>query len=144
MGARLAPGIVQPHTLALGRWLIVSLVLGFVCRKEIWLHRKHIRQHWRQFLALGFSGMVACGAWVYAAARTSPAMNIALIYACSPVLISAGAAFWLRERLRMWQLAGFALAIAGVFHVVVKGEWLALSQVQWVSGDFLVLLAAIC
>jgi drug/metabolite transporter (DMT)-like permease len=26
-------------------------------------------------------------------------------------------------------------ALAGVFHVVVKGQWLRLSQVQWVSGD---------
>ena len=144
LGARLSPGVVQPHTLALGRWLIVAGVLGFFCRKELWLHRSQIRQQWRQYLALGFAGMVACGAWVYAAARTSPAMNIALIYACSPVLISAGAAFWLHERLRWWQMTGFALAIAGVGHVVVKGQWLTLSQVQWVSGDFLVLLAAIC
>ncbi len=140
--ARLAPGVVQPHTLALGRWLIVTLVLGGVCRQDIWQHRAHLRQQWRQYLVLGFFGMLVCGAWVYVAAITSPAMNIALIYTSSPVLISLGAAWWLRERLTKQQLAGFVLAITGVLHVVLKGQWSALSQVQWVSGDFLVLLAA--
>jgi drug/metabolite transporter (DMT)-like permease len=140
--ARLAPGVVQPHTLALGRWLIVMLVLGGLCRQEIWQHRAHLRQAWRQYVVLGFFGMLVCGAWVYVAAITSPAMNIALIYTSSPVLISLGAAWWLRERLKKLQIAGFLLAISGVLHVVLKGQWLALSQVQWVSGDFLVLLAA--
>jgi drug/metabolite transporter (DMT)-like permease len=140
--ARLAPGVVQPHTLALGRWLIVALVLGCVCRKEIWQHRDHLRQKGWQYLVLAVFGMIICGAWVYVAALTSPAMNIALIYTSSPVLISWGAAWWLRERLNPRQVAGFVLAIAGVLHVVLKGQWLALSQVHWVIGDFLVLLAA--
>ena len=140
--ARVAPGIVQPHTLAMGRFLIVGLVLGWICRHEIVLHRQHIAQQWIRYMALGVFGMLFCGAWVYVAAVTSPAMNIALIYTSSPVLITLGAAIWLRERVRGWQLAGFLLAIAGVLHVVLKGQWLSVSTVQWVAGDLLVLLAA--
>lgn len=141
--ARVAPGIVQPHTLAMGRFFIVGLVLGWVCRQELWQHRDHIFGQWRQYLALGVMGMLFCGAWVYVAALTSPAMNIALIYTSSPVMITLGAALWLRERLRAPQLIGFMLAITGVLHVVLKGQWLTVSSVQWVIGDMLVLLAAV-
>ena len=35
------------------------------------------------------------------------------------------------------------LAITGVLHVVLKGQWLSVSSVQWVIGDMLVLLAAV-
>ena len=94
--ARVAPGIVQPHTLAMGRFFIVGLVLGWICRQELWQHRDHIFGQWRQYLALGVMGMLFCGAWVYVAALTSPAMNIALIYTSSPVMITLGAALWLR------------------------------------------------
>ena len=31
--------------------------------------------------------------------------------------------------------------MAGVFHVVVKGQWLVLAQVQWVAGDGWIVLA---
>ena len=141
--ARIAPGIVQPHTLAMGRFLFVGLVLGWICRQELWQHRAHIFSQWRQYLALGVMGMLFCGAWVYVAAITSPAMNIALIYTSSPVMITLGAALWLRERLRAPQLIGFMLAITGVLHVVLKGQWLSVSNVQWVMGDMLVLLAAV-
>jgi drug/metabolite transporter (DMT)-like permease len=33
-------------------------------------------------------------------------------------------------------------ALRGVVHVVVRGQWAALSEVQWVPGDALILLAA--
>lgn len=89
--ARIAPGIVQPHTLAMGRFLIIGLVLGWTCRQELWQHRAHIFSQWRQYLALDVMGMLFCGAWVYVAAMTSPAMNIALIYTSSPVMITLGA-----------------------------------------------------
>lgn len=79
--------------------------------------------------------MLICGAWVYRGAQTTSAINIALIYAASPVLIALGAVLWLGERFSWRQAAGVLIAMAGVFHVVVKGQWLSLGQVQWVAGD---------
>ena len=34
--ARLAPGVVDPHMLALGRWAMAGLILGGLARHEIW------------------------------------------------------------------------------------------------------------
>jgi len=141
--ARLAPGVVDPHVLALGRWGIAGLLLGWFARHEIWAERHQIwRDRW-QYLVLGSLGMLVCGAWVYWGARTTTAMNIALIYATSPVLIVWGSAIWLGEKMRWRQVMGVALALLGVVHVVVKGDWGALTHFQWVQGDWLIMAATL-
>ena len=63
--ARLAPGVVDPHTLALGRWAIAGLILGVLARHEIWQARRQIWSDRWQYLVLGALGMLVCGAWVY-------------------------------------------------------------------------------
>ncbi len=139
--ARKAPGIIGPHLLALGRWGLAALVLVALARSELWAQRANIGKVWWQYLILGALGMLICGAWVYQGARSTQAMNIALIYAASPVLISLGSVWMLGESFSKRQAAGVALALAGVVHVVVKGQWAALSQVQFVIGDLWILAA---
>jgi len=88
-------------------------------------------------------GMLICGAWVYQGARSTEAMNIALIYSASPVLISLGAVIWLREGFGWRQGLGVLLALAGVMHVVVRGHWMALADVHWVAGDAWIVAATV-
>ena len=141
--ARKAPGVIEPYALALGRWSVAGLVMVLASRSELWQQRRAIAAQWHQYLALGFCGMLVCGAWVYQGAKTTGAMNIALIYSASPVLIFLGAVFWLGERMQRRQLAGAVLALAGVLHVVVKGQWTALAAVQWVAGDAWIVMAMV-
>lgn len=141
--ARTAPGIVQPHVLALARWALAGSILGWIARHELLRHWRHLTNAAWQYLILGSLGMLVCGAWVYKGAQTTSAMNIALIYAASPVLIALGAVLWLGERFSWRQGLGVVVALAGVFHVVVKGQWLRLSQVQWVSGDSWIVAAMV-
>lgn len=133
--ARKAPGVVEPHLLAIGRWALAGLLVGFMARTELWHARRAVLAAWPQHVVLGTLGMLICGAWVYQGARTTSAMNIALIYSASPVLIALGAVVWLGERFSVRQALGVAVALAGVMHVIVRGQWLALAQVQWVAGD---------
>jgi drug/metabolite transporter (DMT)-like permease len=141
--ARTAPGIISPHVLALGRWFLAGLILAFISRSELWRERQSTLKVWPQYLALGSLGMLICGAWVYWAAETTTAINIALIYAASPVLITLGAVMGLKERFSWRQGWGVVLALLGVLHVVVKGQWAALSQVIWVLGDGLIVIAMV-
>jgi drug/metabolite transporter (DMT)-like permease len=129
--------------LALGRWALAGLIVGFVARSELWRERRSTLVHAWQYLVLGALGMLVCGAWVYQGAKTTSAMNIALIYAASPVLIALGAVLWLGERFSWRQGVGVLIAMSGVFHVVVKGQWGALGQVQWVAGDGWIVLAMV-
>ena len=141
--ARKAPGVIGPHLLALGRWGLAALVLVVLARSELWAQRGNIAKAWRQYLVLGALGMLICGAWVYQGARSTQAMNIALIYAASPVLISLGSVWLLKESINRRQIAGVCLALLGVVHVVVKGQWSALSNVQFVIGDLWIVAATI-
>ena len=141
--ARKAPGVIGPHLLALGRWGLAALVLVVLARTELWAQRANIAKVWWQYVILGALGMMVCGAWVYQGARSTQAMNIALIYAASPVLISLGAVWMLGETINKRQSVGVCLALLGVVHVVVKGQWAALSNVQFVVGDLWIVAATV-
>jgi drug/metabolite transporter (DMT)-like permease len=141
--ARIAPGIISPHVLALGRWFLAGLILSIIARDELWRERVSTLKAWPQYLVLGTLGMLICGAWVYWAGETTTAINIALIYAASPVLITLGAVIGLKEAFSFKQGAGIVIALLGVLHVVVKGQWAALSQVVWVLGDGLIVAAMV-
>lgn len=141
--ARTAPGVIEPHLLALLRWLMACLLFALPARQTLWAHRRQILVDWKHYLVLGALGMWICGAWVYIGGRTTSAINISLIYAISPVLIVAVSALWLREHFRPLQALGVALALAGMLHVVLKGQWDALTEVQFVPGDGWILAATL-
>jgi drug/metabolite transporter (DMT)-like permease len=142
--ARWAPGIIAPHALALGRWIVAALVLGAFCAAELRDKRLALRAEWKQLLVLGALGMWVCGAFVYIGARTTSAVNIGLLYAASPVLIALASALWLREHLGARQLLGVALALAGVLHILLRGDWPALLRLHINPGDAWVAVAVIC
>jgi drug/metabolite transporter (DMT)-like permease len=133
--ARKAPGVIEPHTLAFARWGLVFGFIAVLARVELRAHAGEILAQWRRFVVLGALGMGICGAWVYLGARTTTALNIALIYALSPVLIALASTAWLGETMRRTQVLGVALAFAGVLHVVLKGQWAGLASVRLVPGD---------
>jgi drug/metabolite transporter (DMT)-like permease len=141
--SRMAPGVVAPHMLALVRWSIAGLLLAAFAWPELRAKRLQVLHKGWQYLVLGALGMWICGAWVYVGARTTVATNIALIYALSPVFVALASTLWLREHLGKWQWAGVAMAFAGLVHVVIKGQWSNLLQVQWVVGDAWILACTI-
>ena len=85
--ARSAPGVIEPHLLASLRWLMAAMLFSLGHWSELRHNRAQIIQDWAHYVVLGALGMWICGAWVYIGGRTTVAVNIALIYAISPVLI---------------------------------------------------------
>jgi drug/metabolite transporter (DMT)-like permease len=142
--ARWAPGVIAPHMLALGRWLVAAAVLGAFCWREIAAKRAHIRAEAWHFIVLGALGMWVCGAFVYIGGHSTTAVNIGLIYAGSPVLIALASALWLHERFGVKQWLGVALAIVGVVHIIIKGQWAALASVRINGGDAWIAVAMVC
>ncbi len=140
--ARMAPGEIAPHMLALGRWALAACVLGVFAFSELREKRHLIFKNAWQYLVLGALGMWVCGAWVYIGARSTSATNIALIYSLSPVFIVLCASIWLHEKLRGVQWLGIALAMIGLVHVVIKGQWGNLLLVRFVAGDLWILACA--
>jgi drug/metabolite transporter (DMT)-like permease len=140
--ARLAPGEIAPHMLALCRWALAGSVLGMFAFRELKEKCHLILKNAWQYLVLGALGMWVCGAWVYIGARSTSATNIALIYSLSPAFIVLCASIWLHEKLQRIQWLGIGMAMAGLVHVVIKGRWSDLLAVQFVAGDLWILACA--
>lgn len=141
--ARSAPAHIEPHLLALLRWLVAGMLFAVPSWQELRQHRPQILAEWPRYLLLGALGMWICGAWVYIGGRTTSAVNISLIYALSPILIALLSAFWLKERFSRWQALGLALALCGVVHVILHGQWASLAGVTLVIGDAWILAATL-
>jgi drug/metabolite transporter (DMT)-like permease len=140
--ARMAPGEIAPHMLALGRWTLAACILGLFAFAELKAKRHLIMKNAWHYLVLGALGMWICGAWVYIGARSTSATNIALIYSLSPAFIVLCASVWLHEKLRGIQWLGIGLAFAGLIHVVIKGQWANLLAVRFVAGDLWIVACA--
>jgi len=141
--ARWAPGVIAPHALALGRWCIAVLLLLPFCARELQAKRAHMVAEWKQFVVLGALGMWICGAFVYIGGRSTAAVNIGLLYAAAPVLIALASALWLHERFGKLQVLGLGLALAGVLHVMLRGDWAALAQLRINPGDAWIVAAVL-
>jgi len=142
--ARWATGTIAPHALALGRWAVAALVLAAFSHVEIAAKRDRIRAELRHFIVLGALGMWVCGAFVYIGGRSTTALNMGLLYAAAPVLIALGSALWLRERLRGWQILGAAVALAGMLHILLRGDWNAVGALRINAGDAWIAIAVLC
>ncbi len=141
--ARWAPGVIAPHMLALARWGVAVLLLGMFCWRELVAKRHLIRAEAAHFIILGALGMWVCGAFVYIGGRSTLAVNIGLLYAAAPVLIALASALWLGERFSAVQGLGVALALAGVLHILFKGDWAAVLQVGVNPGDLWIAVAVL-
>lgn len=133
--ARSAPGVIAPNTLAGERWLLAGIAFGAMAWRELWRHRRAVMADWRRMLVLGALGMWICGAWVYLGGQSTNATNMALIYAISPVTIALVSRLWLKESFNRIQACGVVLALAGVVHVVLRGQWSQFAHLQWMPGD---------
>jgi len=141
--ARLANDVIHPHALAFGRWaLAFALLLPFV-GAGLLANFAAVRREWKHLLVLGALGMWICGAWVYIAAHTTSAANIALIYAAAPVAIAIAGVKVLHERMGRMQWAAVASALAGVLFVIARGDVHNLLGLRLAPGDAWIVAAAI-
>jgi drug/metabolite transporter (DMT)-like permease len=87
--------------------------------------------------------MWICGAFVYIGGQTTSSANIALIYAATPIAIAVVGAVLLKEHMSAEQIAGVALALAGLLFVIARGELRNLLAVRFTVGDLWVLAAGL-
>jgi drug/metabolite transporter (DMT)-like permease len=141
--ARASDGVIAPHALALGRWVLALVLLLPLSAAALVAGFSQWKHEWKQLLLLGGLGMWICGAFVYIGAHTTSAVNIGLIYAATPVATAFVSTRLLRERFSIWQRTGMALALCGVLFVIAKGDLGNLLSVRFTIGDLWILGAAI-
>ncbi len=135
-------GQVPPMTLNLLRWSLATLILlplGWRALRP-W---SRIAQRWPYLMAVGLCGVGLYNALQYLALVTSTPLNVTLVASSMPVWMLAVGALFFQERPRPQQLLGAVLGLGGVCVVIARGSWHTLQTVQFVPGDFYILLAVI-
>lgn len=137
---RLMVGSVPPLALNAMRWALAALILLPLAWRVL-ARPAPLLQGWRYLALTGFLGMGCYNALQYQALSTSTPLNVTLIAASMPVWMLAVGALMFGVRPKRQQLSGAVLSLLGVALVITRGSPGALAELQFVSGDLLMLLA---
>lgn len=130
-----------PEWVIFGRMLVAAL-----CFLPFWKllkphHIPHKDKLW--LLALAFAEPGLYFIFESLALENTTASQAGMITALLPMLVAIGAAFWLKERVTLWTMLGFALAIAGAV-LLSTSSTADESAPNPVFGNLMELLAMIC
>jgi len=135
--------LVPPVGLTFWRWGLAFLMVLPFALPGLLAHRRQLLRDWRRYLMLGVFGQGISGAVVYYGLAHTGATNASLIYATSPVFTLIIAAVWLGEAIRIRQVAGILVAMAGVLVILTRGDLDALLRLSFHFGDLLILVGAV-
>lgn len=129
-----------PGTLTFSRWFVAGLALTWICRRELPVLRRALRESWRVLLALAMFASVLQHYPVYRGLASTTATTASLLNATTPVFILLVSWAVLRERLGPPVVAGVALSLSGAAWIVARGEPATLLGLELASGDLWILL----
>ncbi len=138
---RLAAGAIPPITLNFLRWVVAILVL----LPFVW-HRLRqdwplARKAWVVLAATGFLSTTTYNALQYFALTTSSPINVALITASGPIFTLLMGWLFFQATISRAATLGAVVSLIGVTWVLLRGELLNATRIDFVSGDLFMLLA---
>lgn len=135
--------VMPPVALAFWRWtLALALLLPFAwpyLRRDI----EVLRREWKWVLALGSLGIGTFNTLLYTGLRTTTAVNGMLLQSLQPALILLLGAVAFRESVRIPQIVGIVLSIAGALTIILAGDPRALLALKFIPGDLIICVAVI-
>ncbi len=139
---RLAADLIPPMTLNFLRWVIAFLIL-LPITWQILRPNSSLWPVWRRYLLLGLLGVGCYNALMYLALHTSTPLNVTLVGASVPVWMLLIGTLFFKQRISTMQALGSVLSMAGVVVVLTRGDISRLAQIEFVAGDFYMVLASI-
>jgi len=139
---RAVADLIPPMTLNFFRWVIAFVILLPVTW-HVLKTDSSLWTNWRRYAALGLLGVGCYNALMYLALHTSTALNVTLVGASMPMWMLATGAVFFKQSIRRLQVLGALLSMAGVLMVLSRGQLAWLLHVQFVPGDFYMVLASI-
>ncbi len=135
---------IPPITLAFFRWLCATIIILPFAWKSFTREKDKVTSRLHYFFWTSLFGVAIFNTFLYIAAHTTSAINMALIGTCSsPVFSIILAAIFLRERITTFSIIGILMCLAGVILLLVQGSLTRLINFEFTSGDIWVLGAAI-
>ena len=139
---RVVVDLIPPMTLNFFRWAIAfAILLPFAW--QVLRASSSLWRNWRRYAMLGLMGVGCYNALQYLALHTSTPLNVTLVAAGMPMWMLAIGALFFGQSVKPMQSVGAVLSMAGVLVVLSRGQLDMLTKVQFVPGDFYVVLATI-
>ncbi len=135
---------VPPMTLSLLRWGTAFVILLPFGARNVWAARRHIAARPGYFFFTGLLGVTLFNAFIYEAGRTTPAMNMALLAASSPLF--ALILSWMVKLGQPNVRHGLAVvcALTGALIIIARGDPHVLLNLEFSAGDLWTLAGAAC
>ncbi len=133
--ARYISGHVPPMTLSCVRWIgAFFMLLPFA-----WPHLARdwpaLRARIPLMIGLSATGFAINNVLSYGAMQYTQALNALLIQSSGPLFVALWSLTLFGVRLTWAQLAGIAISLAGVFTIILRGDFGALASIPFNKGD---------
>ena len=141
IAGRAAVGEVSPLLVVSIRWFFVSILLTFLCRKELFETWKVLKYRLKWLVIMGLFGFTSFNSFYYIAAHDTIAINLGLVQGTMPAFIIIISRMWLKEKINIPQLLGVIITFIAVLLVVSSGNLYALMKLQLNKGDIVMIFA---
>ena len=141
IAGRAAVDEVSPLLVVSFRWFFVSILLTFLCRKELFETWKVLKYRLKWLVIMGLFGFTSFNSFYYIAAHDTIAINLGLVQGTMPAFIIIISRIWLKEKINIPQLIGVIITFVAVLLVVSSGNLYALMKPQLNKGDIVMIFA---
>jgi len=137
--ARAASGHVPPASLAVARWIMVSLVVSLIGWSHFRADWPKIKQSAGVLAFLAIVGGAIFGTLQFVALQYTTALNMGVVGSVAPVFIVVASWLLFGERLGPLQLFGVSVSLAGVLAIVSQLSFARLASFSLNGGDLMII-----
>ncbi len=142
VAGRVAVGEISPMALVFFRWALACIPLLIAARPNFKEDLEVLRPRWRYIALAGLFGFTAFNALFYLSAHRTSAVNISILQGLIPGLVAIGAWVVFGMRLKPLQGLGIILTMAGVILIAARGDLANLRELDFNSGDVMMIVAS--
>lgn len=137
--ARAVGGHVPPASLAVGRWILVTLIVLPFALTHLRGDWPKLKRHAGLMILFAVTGGAAFGTLQYVALQYTTALNMGVVGSVAPAFIVAASWLLFRDRLTPVQLCGVLISLSGVLAIVSQLELSRLASFTLNSGDLIII-----
>jgi drug/metabolite transporter (DMT)-like permease len=141
--ARALHADIPPIALSFWRWAIALLILLPFVSAPLWRQRGLLRRHWPLLTLFAVLGVTNYNTFAYLGLQHTTATNGVLLSSVTPAVIVALSFLLFAVRLRIAQVAGILLSMAGVIVIATEGRPQMLAGLAFNRGDLWILAASL-
>ena len=134
---------IPPIALSFWRWATALLILLPFAWPGLRAQWRALRRHWPLLTLLAILGITNYNTFAYLGLQDTSATNGVLLSSATPVVIVALSFLLLKQAVRLPQLLGILLSLAGVVVIATEGRPRLLAGMTLNRGDLWILAAAL-